>query len=285
MATDAAAERRAHAARQTGGVLHEPYRRPRRIPLPTPDTRLWTGVAGIVVAVLLLTEFTTRMALGPRPELWDGDALVAYIDRTHTGTLVVALSDTLMMAALIVFHAGLRQLIVEASPKLEWVATAMLSAGIVFVAITLAGDSLEAGAALDTVGMPGDAVAIRALTEGLLLMFGPMSCVIISLMAALSGYAIFSSGALHRWSGYLAWAVAAANLVGMFTVFGGTNSRNPLSVGGWGATVFATFPWLVWVIGVSAAVFLERRHELRADERVRTEALEVVGADAPASGR
>jgi hypothetical protein len=243
-------------------TYHRPHL-PRRVPLPTPDTRLWTGIAGIVVAVLLLSEFSVRMALGPRPELSDGDALVDYINRTSTGTLVVALSDTLMMACLIVFHAGLRQLIVEASPKLEWVATGVLSAGLVFVAITLAGDSLEAGAALDTVGMQGDAVAIRALTDGLFMMFGPMSCAIISVMAALSGYAIFSSGALPRWSGYLAWIVAALNLVGVFMVFGGTNSRNPFSVGGWGATVFATFPWLVWVIGVSVAVFLERRHELR----------------------
>jgi hypothetical protein len=239
--------------------------RPKRRALPTPDTHLWTGIAGILVAILLLGEFTVRVSLGPRPELGDGDALVQYITATSTGTLIVALSDTLMMAALLVFHAGLRQLIVEASPQLEWVATGVLSAGIVFVAVTLAGDSLMAGAALDTVGMAGDAVVIRALTDGLLMMFGPMSCAIISLMAGLSGYAIFSSGALPRWSGYLAWVVAVLNLVGIVTVFGGTDSRNPVSVGGWGATVFATFPWLVWVIGVSTAVFLERRHEQRPD--------------------
>ncbi|MDM4763360.1 hypothetical protein QT381_10105 [Galbitalea sp. SE-J8] len=239
-------------------------RRPGRRPWTTPDVRLWTGIAGLAVAVLLVFEFTVRMSMGPRPALDEPEALVDFISSTSTKSLVKTLTDTVMMGFLIVFHAGLKQLIVEASPRLSWIGDTLFGAGIAFVAVTLVGDSLEAGAALDTVGAIGEPIAIRALTDGYLMMFGPMTCVLISVMAASAGYGIHSSGALPRWAPRVAYVVAILNLAGMLTTFGGTSNEAWYSVGGWGAAAFATFPWLAWVIAVSVAVFLERRAELRA---------------------
>lgn len=235
-----------------------------RIPWATPDVRLWTGIAGIAVAALMVFEFAVRMSMGPRPALDSADALLAFIDATSTRSLIKTLTDTVMMGFLIVFHSGLKQLIVEASPKLVWVGDTLFGAGIAFVAVTLVGDSLEAGAALDTVGAAGEPVVIRALTEGYLMMFGPMTCVLISVMAAAAGFGIHASGALPRWAPRVAYVVAVLNLAGMFTTFGGTDPDNWYSVGGFGAAAFATFPWLAWVTAVSVAVFLERRAELRS---------------------
>ena len=225
---------------------------------PVPDARLITGIAGISVAVFLLVEFFVRVSLGPRPPLDESAALAGFIARTSTQTLVITLADTLVMASLIVFLAGFRRLVEMAEGELEWMTAIILGAGLTFVGVTLVGDSLEAGAALGTVGNHPDPSAIRALTEGYLLIFGPISYVLIALVAAVSGYVIFASGAFPRWTGVLAIVVAALNFVAISFTFGGTDNRDFYSVGGWGGAGFATFPWLAWVV-VIAALCLSRR--------------------------
>jgi hypothetical protein len=225
---------------------------------PVPDARLITGIAGISVAVFLLVEFFVRVSLGPRPPLDESAALAEFIARTSTQTLVITLADTLVMASLIVFLAGFRRLVEMAEGELEWMTAIILGAGLTFVGVTLVGDSLEAGAALGTVGNHPDPSAIRALTEGYLLIFGPISYVLIALVAAVSGYVIFASGAFPRWTGVLAIVVAALNFVAISFTFGGTDNRDFYSVGGWGGAGFATFPWLAWVV-VIAALCLSRR--------------------------
>jgi hypothetical protein len=225
---------------------------------PVPDARLLTGIAGISVAVFLLVEFFVRVSLGPRPPLDESAALSEFIARTSTQTLVITLADTLVMASLIVFLAGFRRLVEMAEGELEWMTAIIFGAGLTFVGVTLVGDSLEAGAALGTVGNHPDPSAIRALTEGYLLIFGPISYVLIALVAAVSGYVTFASGAFPRWTGVLAVVVAVLNIVAISFTFGGTDNKDFYSVGGWGGAGFATFPWLVWVI-VIAALCLSRR--------------------------
>jgi hypothetical protein len=215
------------------------------------DPKLVTGIAGFAVAGLLVFEFIVRVALGPRPDLDETAALADFASSTSVQILTVTLTDVLMMACLIVFLAGYRKLIADVNPQLEWIVGIAFGGGLVFVAVTLVGDSMEAGGALDSIGAEPDPSAIRALTEGYLMMFGPISCVLIALVAATSGYVTLVCGALPRATGWLAFVVALLNIVAIPTTFGGTNDRVFYSVGGWGAAVFATFPWLVWVFTVS----------------------------------
>jgi hypothetical protein len=205
--------------------------------------------------------------MGPRPPLDSGSPLEDFATATSTGTLIKILIDTLMMAFVIIFLGGFRQLITEARADLSWVADLAFGAGLVFVGVTLVGDSMEAGGALDTVGSTANATAIRALTEGYLVMFGPMTCVLLALVSAASGYVILASRALPVWTGRMALIVAALNLVGVASIFGGTNASHFFSVGGWGVAVFATFPWLAWVITVGSVILRERGLRLvSADE-------------------
>ena len=208
--------------------------------------------------MFLLVEFFVRVSLGPRPPLDESAALAGFISRTSTQTLVITLSDTLVMASLIVFLAGFRRLVEMAEGELEWMTSIIFGAGLTFVGVTLVGDSLEAGAALGTVGNHPDPSAIRALTEGYLLVFGPISYVLIALVAVVSGYVTFASGAFPHWTGVLAIVVSALNFAAITFTFGGTDTRDFYSVGGWGGAGFATFPWLVWVV-VIAVICLGRR--------------------------
>jgi hypothetical protein len=170
------------------------------------------------------------------------------------------------MAFLIVFLGGFRQMVTRVREDLQWMADLAFGAGLVFVGVTLVGDSMEAGGALDTIGSAPDATAIRALTEGYMVMFGPMTCVLLALVSAASGYVVLATRVLPAWVGRFAWIVAALNAIGVVSIFGGTDSDKFYSVGGWGVAAFATFPWLAWVVTVGAVTLRERTLHVVRDE-------------------
>jgi hypothetical protein len=238
----------------------------------SPDVRQWTGIAAAAVAVLLLAEFLVRqIMIGPRPELSEKTELVEFMTRTAPWTLTMVMIDAALMACVIVFLACFRQLITESRHDLHWIADLAFGAGLVFVGVTLVGDALEAGTALDTIGAPPDASALRALTEGHTLMFGAIGCILIALVASASGYMTLASGVLPIWTGRLAYAVAILNVLAIPTAFGGTNDRSLFSAGGVGVALFATFPWLAWVVAVGVVTIRGRRHAAVVRQRGRLE--------------
>ncbi|CAN5261709.1 hypothetical protein BH11ACT2_BH11ACT2_12250 [soil metagenome] len=241
-------------------------RRVRRSGGWAPDVSLWTAISAFVVGGLMLGEFFTALWTGSRPQLDAGVPLEVYARHTHIATLIRVLVDTLLMAFLIVFLGGFRQMVTRVRDDLQWMADLAFGAGLVFVGVSLVGDSLEAGGALDTVGSVPDGTAIRALTEGYLVMFGPMSCVLLALVSAASGYVILATRVLPAWVGRLAWLVALLNAIAVSSIFGGTDADTFYSVGGWGVAAFATFPWLAWVVTVGAVTLRERTLHVVRDE-------------------
>jgi len=230
-----------------------------------PDVRLWTAGAAFGVGALLLIEFTLQVVAGQRPALDAGDPLAEFARNTAGITLARVLVDTLLMAFLIVFLGGFRQLVTHVRPDLQWISDLAFGAGLVFVGVTLVGDSMEAGGALDTIGLTPEPIAIRGLTEGYMVMFGPMTCVLLALVSAASGYVILASRVLPVWTGRLAYVVTVLNLAAVPSIFGGTDASRFYSVGGWGVAVFATFPWLVWVVAVGIVCVRERGLEVVRD--------------------
>jgi hypothetical protein len=239
----------------------------------TPNVGAWTGVSALAVAGFTVLEFTIRQVfVGSRPGFDQPDALIAFSQRTAAGTLGVIVVDTFLMASLLVFLATFRQLITQARPDLDWLSALAYGAGITWVAITLVGDGMEGGAALDAAGSDPDIHLIRTLTIGHALLFGSIGCALTALVAGASGYVTIISGALPRWTGVLAIVVAAANIAAVATVFGGTDDSFH-SVGGWGTALLATFPWLVWVVCVGITVIRERRRHHDIAKAVATAAI------------
>jgi hypothetical protein len=208
----------------------------------------------------MVVEFTLKMTMGTRPSLGDSTKLIEFINGHAIETLVVIIVDTFLMACLIVFFAGLRQLIIRSSKELSWIADLAFGAGLVFVAITLIGDSMDAGAALDTVGSYApDASVLRALTEGHMLLFGSIGCILIALITSAFSYATFKSNAVPKWTGWIGYGVAILSLLSILTVFGGTEASSFFSAGGTGVTLLATFPFLAWVIIVGIVTIRKQR--------------------------
>jgi hypothetical protein len=215
-----------------------------------PDVHVWTGRAAFAVAAFLLAEFIVRETEGSRPPLTDSTALIAFMTRSSTQTLIIVTIDAVLMAFVIVFLAGFRQIISSAAERLAWVADLTYGAGLVFVGTTLVGDAMEGGAALDATDGHPDIMVLRALTEGHTLLFGSIGCVLLALVAVSSGTVILRSDVLPRWTGIVAYVVAGLNIAAVPTLFGGTSDTSFIAAGGLGVTLFATFPWLAWVVVV-----------------------------------
>jgi hypothetical protein len=226
----------------------------------TPDVRRWTGLSAFAVAACLAVEAITKLTMGSRPRLDESDALVDYVVRTSGQTFIVILADTFLMAFLIVFLACFRQLVNRKRPDLEWIADLTFGAGLVFIAVTLVGDAMDGGSALDVIGVTPDASAIRALAEGHSIMFGSTGAVLLALVSATSAYLTFASGAVPRWTGTLAALTAVSNLVWAPFGFAGTSANPFFATGGFGNALLAIFPWLVWVFCVGLTTVRGARH-------------------------
>jgi len=93
----------------------------------TPDVHVWTGRAAFGVAAFLLAEFIVRETEGSRPPLSETNALIAFMTRTSAQTLTIVTIDAVLMAFVIVFLAGFRQIIKNSAQGLEWIADTFLS--------------------------------------------------------------------------------------------------------------------------------------------------------------
>ncbi|QEO09596.1 hypothetical protein [Protaetiibacter larvae] len=233
-----------------------------------PDVRRVTGFSALVVAVAMAFEAVRQLIDGGRPGLDEPDALAEYFERTANGTLVVVLSDTILMTSLIVFLGCFRQLVTTRTPGLSWVADIGFGAGLVYVAVTLVGDAMTGGAGLDASGGDADPVIIRALIEGHMLLFGAIGCILTAVVMTSAGFLVLASRILPRWTGVFAFVAAGLNLLAVPTMFGGTDETSLFSVGGWANAVLAVFPFLLWVVLVGVFTVRGReRHEQWARRR------------------
>ena len=217
------------------------------------------GLSAFAVAFFLAIEAATKLTMGRRPELDDSAALVDYIRDRTTQTFVVILADTFLMAFLIVFLACFQHLVTVSAPELAWVAQITFGAGLVFVSVTLVGDSLDGGAALDVIGLKPDPSVIRALMIGHSIMFGSTGAVLLALVSATAAYLTFTTRAVRRWTGILAALTAVSNLALAAVGFAGTSPSSFFAVGGIGNALLGIFPWLAWVFCVGLTTFREYR--------------------------
>lgn len=154
------------------------------------------------------------------------------------------------MAFLIVFLACFQHLVMTSRPELAWVSQVTFGAGLVFIAVTLIGDSMDGGAALDVIGLRPDPSVIRTLIIGHSIMFGSTGAVLLALVSATAAYLTFASGVPRRWTGMFAAITALANLALAILAFAGTSPSSFFAAGGTGNALLGTFPWLAWVICV-----------------------------------
>jgi hypothetical protein len=201
---------------------------------------------GLWVAIFPLYTF------GPSGSLYDGASLVREFSKIHGVVFTRILLGMGIYVTLLVFSVGLRELIRRADEGFEWVGTLGVAAMGVWVGVTLVGNGLEGGAALDASGGDGDPSVARSLTMGYLLIYnGSIAFAMTALFLATAAYATFATGILPRWTGWLAVVATALCLLCIPAMYlGPVDSTGFYNAGGWGAALVANLPPLLWFLSV-----------------------------------
>ena len=205
----------------------------------------WTGAFGVASIALILVAQPLWFMGGTAPRLEDTMQFSEYVARNNGIILTRMIADTLIIACFLVFLVGLRHLIRLARPDYEWASMLVLTTGLVFAMLTLVGDALAGGAALDTVGGKAEPVVVRTLWEGSISAFGAMGLIIMALFMASAGYAILTTRALPRWTGWFACAGAICNLVAVPAIYAGTNATGFYTADGL-VSLMSELPFLIW---------------------------------------
>jgi hypothetical protein len=216
----------------------------------------WFGVGGFVVFLVALPLYF--IGVGPAARLEDTAQYSDLITRTNTFILIrTAVADPLIMVGLLVFMAGFRHLIRQTQEDYEWVAALFFGVGLVVIAVELAADGLQAGAALDT-AVKTDPTAVTALNEGSFPMYGAIGLIISALMLASAGYAILGTGVLPRWTGWFACAAALLNLAAAPSILGGTDITGFYTASGY-APFVGQAAMLIWFFVASVSILVKRQ--------------------------
>jgi hypothetical protein len=216
------------------------------------NMRRLTAAFGLAIVALNWAMFPLYIVAGPPPQFQDTAKFIDYWTSNSGLVLTRVFLDILECACLLVFVAGFRHLIRQARSDYEWVGTLAFGAGLALSTVTLVAASLEGGQALDTVGGPANPTAIRALNEGTILLYQSIGCILIALFSAAAGYATLGTGMLPKWTGWLAYAAAALNLVAV-----------PLGLSIalaaiWAVAIIADFPLQIWLLIVSIVMIRNR---------------------------
>jgi len=214
-----------------------------------------TGIFGVAMVVFWLSQFPLYMQGDASISVYDGAAVGRSLYRIHNIVFTRLLLDMGLYITGMIFAAGFRDLIRRARPDYEW-----FGAWVVWIAVSLVANGLEGGSALDTLSGNADPSAIRALTEGTLLIYnGSIAFAMTALFLGAAGYATFGTSVLPRWTGWLAYSGVALCLGSIPAIFGGpVDSTEFYNAGGWGPAIMANFPPAIWFVAVSLSMLLKR---------------------------
>jgi hypothetical protein len=201
-----------------------------------------TGVFGVMVGVISVIELPLYF--------WYSGAPPA------SNVLTRILLDLFVLAFLIVFLGGFRHLILRADPEYEWIGTLAFGTGLVYVAITFAANSLEAGAVLGATDSPIDPTST---TEGLFLMYGSIGRLLTAVFLVASGFAIRCTEVLPRWTGGTAYALALIHLAFVPSIYFGADPAQFYSAVGWGTTALVGSLFTYWVLAVGIVMIAKGR--------------------------
>jgi hypothetical protein len=225
----------------------------------------WTGVFGLALVVLWLSQFPLYMQGDPGVSVYDGAALGREYFRIQNVVFTRILLDLGLYVVSMIFAARFAYLIRRARPEYEWVGSLVFGAMAVWIGVTLVANGLEGAAALDTLGGNADPSALRALVEATLLIYnGSIAFAITGLFLGAAGYATFAAGVLPRWTGWVAWVATALCVISVPAMYGGpVDLAGFYNAGGWGPAIMANFPPAIWFIVASIAM-MRRREPTRS---------------------
>jgi len=236
-----------------------------------PKIYRWAGGSALAAQVVFFIEFPFYLVRGAFPGVTELTKLSEYTARNATNIMTCVFLDLVILTFVMIFSVGLRHLIRRSNPQYEWLGTLFFGVTLVYTTITLVADSLQGATAVDAWTVPAVGSIIRTMMESMYLMYGSVALYLMALMMATAGYAAAASGALPKWSRWVAYACALACLAFVPSMFVGTPDPaafyNPA---GWGPLAIASgFPLALWMIIVG--ILMIRRSRLAAPPGITPE--------------
>src|SRR5271157_3157573 len=219
--------------------------------------RRWTAAFGIAAFVLFLVAMPLYF-LGPPAVVPQNAGFTDYVTKTNVFIVTRAtLVDPLILSCFLVFIAGFRHLILQARSDYEWIATLIFGAGVLYIALQLVADALQAAAALDTF-VGANPSAVRALFEGSAPLYGAVGLIPEAFLLAFAGYATLVTGVLPKWVGWLAYIGAIIVFADAPTIYMGFSGLIYSGAAGF-FTAIAQFWAPIWILIASISLIQKRQ--------------------------
>ncbi|MFI9504015.1 hypothetical protein [Nocardia sp. NPDC052566] len=198
-----------------------------------------TGATGVLATLLMLVELPLYFVYGGAPP--DGNIF--------TRSLLGIVGATLM----IVFMAGLPQLVKTAPPERAWAGTVSAVAGLLWTTIALVSMGLEVGAAIQAPEPIDPTVAV----SGTYILYGSISKLLMALFLGAFAYAF--ADRLPRWTVRSAAVLAVVQLAFVPSLYFGNDPANFYAANGWGTTATMGGFIILWILAASIAILRTRR--------------------------
>jgi hypothetical protein len=169
------------------------------------------------------------------------------------------LLNLILCAFLIVFIAGFYHLIRQTDAAYEAAGSIVFGAGLMYVAATLVGISLEVGAVLGTPDATLDPTIDGPLAHGSILLHGSIARILTAVFLGAAGYAIRGTRSFPGWTGRTAHGIALFNLAFVPSLYWGTDPAQFYSAIGWGTTAFAAVFLPYWMLAVGIVMIRQPR--------------------------
>jgi hypothetical protein len=202
-------------------------------------TRHYTGLFGIAASSLIIVQVPLYFLYSEAPPDWN--------------ILTRSLIGIVGCMFYLVFFTGLRQLIRQASPGHDWVASVAQTAGLLWVATVLVPQSMEVGAAI-SVDHDIDTTTEGPFAAAQYLMQGGISRLLMALFLVALGLAVSQLRLLPRWVARSAYTLAVINLAFVPAVFFGDDAADFYSAQGWGTTASMGALWSLWTLALSISI-------------------------------
>lgn len=218
----------------------------------TPSSLRWTGIAGVLFAILEILGLGLFLAAGPPPGLNDAAKLRTYYSSHAVLIETSVLLFFLSLGFLFFFLAGLRGLIVAAGTTYEWLGTLVFGIGAAGAVEAFISIGILLAATADAAGST-DPGTVRTLYETSAILGGAPSAIPLIFYLGAAGAALKATRVLPTWSAWTAWIAALIVVLTVPAMYGGNDASGFYTADGV-VTVLTPLPLLLWTLATAIAV-------------------------------
>lgn len=199
-----------------------------------------TALAGIIAFATTIASVVLYFVYAGPPSLQN------VLTRNFVGLLT--------FGSLVIFMAGLNELIRTSEPPAHFALSVGQAAGLLFIGIGLVALSHEAGVVFGAPDGSMDPTTDGPLAAANILAHGSIERLLTAIYLISMSHAVIRSRKLPRWVGTLGYAIAAVNIVFVPAMFFGTDVTRFYSAHGWGNSALTGSLIIWWVLAVSIAM-------------------------------